>query len=552
MNENPAPLREREAWQALERHYDAIRDVRMRDLFEADPERFGRFSLDADSLVLDYSRNIATAKTIRLLVALARESGVETMRDRMFAGEHINSTENRAVLHVALRADRDDSFADGEQDCTADVHEVLARMETFVEHVVSGRYKGTTGKAIQSVVNIGIGGSDLGIAMATEALAGYRTPGIRCHTVSNIDGTQLADVTAEVDAETTLFVVCSKTFTTLETLTNANAARAWLTERLGESAVGSHFAAVSTNHEAMDRFGIAADNRFAFWDWVGGRYSLWSAVGLSIALAVGMDNFRRILAGGRVMDRHFRETQLDKNMPVLMALLAVWYNNFFKASTQAILPYDNRLHRFPAFLQQLQMESNGKRVDRRGHPVDVDTGAIIWGEAGSNAQHSFYQLLHQGTRLIPADFLLPVNASGPSQRQQNLAIANCLAQAQALMAGQTEEEVREQLEARGLDEKAVRALMPHKVHPGNRPSNTLIFPRLDPETLGKLVSLYEHKVFVEGVIWGINSFDQWGVELGKILASGLEDAVAAPGSASSSDDSIRGLLGLVGRWRESS
>ncbi len=540
------------AWKSLKDHYrEDMRQRQIRDLFRRDSDRYATFSLEACGILLDYSRNIVTRKTMRLLAGLARQAGVEGLRERMFAGESINATEGRAVLHVALRSDREDWYRVGDQDATEDVHRVLDAMLDFVDRVHSGAYKGyDCPEPFSDVVNIGIGGSDLGIVMAREALTHYRNPAVRLHCVSNVDGTQLADVLRMVDPRRTLFIVCSKTFTTQETLTNARAAREWLASRLGEEAVPTHFAAVSTNHEAMDEFGISPDNRFGFWDWVGGRYSIWSAVGLAVALYVGSDNFRRFLSGGRAMDRHFREAPLERNLPAIMAGLAVWYNDFFGAESQAVLPYDGRLWRFPAFLQQLHMESNGKRVCRDGHRQRVSTGTVIWGEAGNNAQHSFYQLLHQGTRLIPVDFLAPVNGSGTWQSQQNLALANCLAQAEALMEGQDEAAVRASLKDSGLSKAEIEALVPHKVHPGNRPSSLLLFERLNPETLGALVALYEHKVFVEGAIWGINSFDQWGVELGKRLAKGLEAAVTDPSAYAGKDTSTGGALEAISRWRD--
>jgi glucose-6-phosphate isomerase len=554
------------AWRALREHYrDDVARRHLRALFKRDPERFTRFSIEAEGLLLDYSRNLVTRKTLRLLQRLAAEAGIEAMRERMFAGEHINNTEDRAVLHVALRADRDDPFLDGDFDATAAVHEVLDRMDAFVRAVHSGQYAGHgTGRRITDVVNIGIGGSDLGIAMAVEALAGYAVPGLRVHCVSNIDGVGLGDVLARIEPGTTLFVICSKTFTTLETLTNARAAREWFVERLGAEAVRTHFVGVSTNHAAMDEFGISPTNRFGFWDFVGGRYSLWSAVGLSIALAIGMDNFRALLAGARAMDRHFHAAPPDQNLPVLLGLLSVWNTGFLGCESLAVLPYDSRLARFPAYLQQLHMESNGKRVGRDGRPVGVPTAPVLWGEPGSNAQHSFYQLLHQGTRKVAVDFLAPVLASGPSQAQHDLALANLLAQARALSEGLDIDEVRSQLEAAiaspeegdeeaaalyGSKLAAAKALAPHKVHPGNHPSTTLLFRRLDPETLGKLIALYEHKVFVESVIWGVNAFDQWGVELGKKLAGELAGAVADPDGFQGGDASTRGLLDVIARWR---
>lgn len=490
------------AWKNLLRHYrEDMRARTLSALFARDGKRAGRFALEANDLFLDYSKNHVNSTTRKLLLQLARQADVPAAINAMFSGEHINATEDRAVLHVALRAKISDTVA-LDTPGVPEVWEVLTRMESFVDAVHSGKIKGSSGRRLTDIVNIGIGGSDLGPVMASRALRMYWRDGMRFHSVSNIDGTQLADLTRALDPETTLFVVCSKTFTTQETMSNAHAARAWLVQCLDEDAVKDHFVAASTNHEAMDQFGIRADFRFGFWNWVGGRYSLWSAVGLSLALVVGMDVFRRLLAGGRRMDLHFRQAPLDANMPVMLALLGVWYNNFFGAQSHAVLPYDNRLARFPAYLQQLQMESSGKSVRMDGRPVRCDTGMVIWGEAGNNAQHSFYQLLHQGTRLVPVDFLLPAKSSGATQAAQNLATANCLAQAEALMDG---------FAADGLE--------PYRVHKGNNPSNLILFRQLTPEVLGQLIALYEHKVFVEGVIWGIDSFDQWGVELGKRLAS---------------------------------
>ena len=521
------------AWQALKAHYrEEISKRRLRDLFRRDSKRAERFTLPAGDLILDYSKNHLTSKTRKLLVSLAKQAGVAGAIEAMFAGEIINRTEGRSVLHVALRAKMSDRVA-LEVPGVTEVWETLDAIEAFVDAVHSGKACGYTGKAFTDIVNIGIGGSDLGPVMASRALRPYWQARMRFHSASNIDGTQLADLTAELDPARTLFVICSKTFTTLETMTNAAAARTWIVERLGRDAVEKHFVAASTNHEAMNEFGIRPDYRFGFWDWVGGRYSLWSAVGLSLALVIGMDAFRRLLAGGRVMDLHFRNTPLDENMPVLLALIGVWHNNFFGAETQAILPYDNRLDRFPAYLQQLQMESSGKRVRMDGKRVRSDTGMVIWGEAGNNAQHSFYQLLHQGTRSIPVDFILPVKSSGASQAQQDFAIANCLGQADALMDG---------FDAAGLE--------PYRVHRGDNPSNLILFDALGPETLGQLIALYEHKVFVEGVIWGIDSFDQWGVELGKKIASSLSGVVSAGKGYRGGNPSTRNLLNYVRRLRK--
>ncbi len=481
------------AWQALAEHFKGeMRSKHLRELHARDKQRAARCSLAAGDLTLDFSKTHTNATTRKLFRQLARQADVPAAIEAMFAGETINTTEGRPALHVALRSKISDMVA-LETPGVREIWEVLTRMEAFVEGVQSGRIRGSTRKKITDVVNIGIGGSDLGPVMASRALRPWWHPKLRFHAVSNVDGTQLEDLKQELDPERTLFVVCSKTFTTQETMANAHAARAWIVDKLDAVAVQYHFVAASTNHAALDDFGIRSDYRFGFWDWVGGRYSMWSAVGLSLAIVTGMDVFRRILAGGRLMDQHFCTAPLDQNLPVQLALLAIWYNNFFGAQTQAILPYTNRLDRFPAYLQQLQMESNGKSVRIDGKPVKCSTGMIIWGEAGNNAQHSFMQLLHQGTRFIPVDFILTDESA--------LATANCRAQARALMEGTTDD-----------------ALEPWRVHAGNRPSNTIHFPRLTPETLGQLVALYEHKVFVEGVIWGINSFDQWGVELGKKLA----------------------------------
>jgi glucose-6-phosphate isomerase len=537
------------SWQALRRHWrDDMKGRSLPELFARDKKRFERYSLRSGDLLLDYSKNLLNASTRKLLLRLAREAGIPRAIEAMFAGEAINTTENRPALHVALRAKISDRVAH-ELPGLAEVWRTLMQLEQFVAGVRQGDIRGSSGAGLTDIVNIGIGGSDLGVVMASRALREFWKPGMRFHSVSNVDGTELADLQKELDPKTTLFVVCSKTFTTLETLTNAQAAREWIVERLGSGAVRHHFAAASTNHAAMDEFGINPAFRFAFWDWVGGRYSIWSAVGLSLALLIGMENFQAMLGGARRMDQHFRHADAAENMPVLLALIAVWNNNFAGAESQAILPYDNRLDRFPAFLQQLQMESNGKSVRKDGRPVKVKTGMVIWGEAGSNAQHSFYQLLHQGTRLIPADFILPVRSSGAAQSQQDLAIANCLAQSEALMEGYPKERAREDLEAASCSSAEARALAPHKMHPGNRPSNTLMFEKLTPEVLGQLIALYEHKVYVEGVIWGINPFDQWGVELGKKLATDLADAVQDPERYQGGNKSTRALLEQASLWR---
>ncbi len=535
-------LKETPAWKALEAHYDKVKDLHMRDLFAEDPERFSKFSLRYDDLLLDYSKNRITAETHELLLGLARENEVQARAQRMFAGEKINFTEQRAVLHTALR-NRSNApvLVDGE-DVMPAVNEVLAHMRQFVESVRSGKWTGYTGKPITDVVNIGIGGSDLGPVMVTEALIPY-AGALQVHFVSNVDGSQIDDTLKHLDPQTTLFLVASKTFTTQETLTNASHARDWLLAAAGDkAAVAKHFAALSTNTDAVAEFGIDPQNMFEFWDWVGGRYSLWSAIGLSIALYVGMDNFEALLGGAHAMDQHFLNAPLEQNMPVTMALLGIWYHNFFGAETHAVLPYDEHLHRLPAYLQQADMESNGKRITRDNEVVDYTTGPIIWGEPGTNGQHAFFQLIHQGTRLIPCDFLTATCAHHSLSGQQRILFTNYIAQTEALMRGRTSEEAREELVADGVSGDALEALLPHKVFPGNRPSNSLLYPQLTPGMLGRLIALYEHKIFVQGIIWGINSFDQWGVELGKQLAKVIQKEMLSGESGSGHDASTNGLL----------
>jgi glucose-6-phosphate isomerase len=541
-------LTESPAWKALQEHRDRVSALHLRELFAQDPKRFEAFSLQAGELLIDYSKNRVTAETLRLLLALARQAEVERFRDRMFAGERINTTEDRPVLHVALRnrANRP-IFVDG-KDVMPEVNAVLAKMRAFSEQVRSGGWKGHTGKRITDVVNIGIGGSDLGPVMATEALRPYWQRGLRAHFVSNVDGTHLAETVKDLDAQTTLFIVASKTFTTQETLMNARSARAWLVEKLGEAAVPRHFVAVSTATAEVAKFGIDPANMFGFWDWVGGRYSLWSAIGLSVACAIGMDRFEEMLQGAHEMDEHFRTAPLERNAPVLLGVLGIWYFNFLGAHTQAILPYDQYLHRFPAYLQQADMESNGKRVDRSGREiVDYTTGPVVWGEPGTNGQHAFYQLIHQGTRLVPADFIAPLETHNPLGEHHRVLLANFFAQTEALMMGKTESEARTELEAAGTPPDRIAALLPHKQFPGNRPTNSIVFRKLTPRTLGQLVALYEHKIFTQGVVWDINSFDQWGVELGKQLAKKIEPELAAPGEVASHDSSTRGLINLYQR-----
>ncbi len=538
-------LVESPAWKALSSHHAAIAKTHMRDLFAADPGRFEAMTAEAAGVFVDYSKHRATAETLGLLVALARQAGVEAMRDRMFAGDKINVTEDRAVLHVALRnTSKRPILVDG-KDVTPEVDRVLAKMRAFVGRLHDGTWRGHTGKTITDVVNIGIGGSDLGPVMVTEALRPYWRAGMRVHFVSNVDGTHVAETCKRVDPETTLFVVASKTFTTQETLENAKSARAWLLERLGagDDAVKKHFVALSTNAKEVAKFGIDTDNMFEFWDWVGGRYSLWSAIGLSIACVLGMDRFDELLAGAHAMDEHFRTAPLERSLPVVLAMLGVWYSNFFGAETHAILPYDQYLHRFPAYFQQGDMESNGKRVDRAGAPITAySTGPVIWGEPGTNGQHAFYQLIHQGTRLVPCDFIAPVETHNPLREHHAILLANFFAQTEALMKGKTEEEARAELVAQGVSGARLDALVPHKVFPGNRPTTSILVQKIDPKTLGALVALYEHKIFVQGVVWNINSYDQWGVELGKQLAQRILPELAGDAKVASHDASTNGLI----------
>ena len=535
-------------WSALRVHYEFVRTLHLRDLFAQDEDRRRRFSLEAAGLFLDYSKNRILDETMRLLYALARRRRVEEWRDRMFAGEAVNVTEGRAALHVALRnRSGRPIFVDG-RDVMPDVFRVLERMGSFSDQVRSGVWKGYTGRRIKNVVNLGIGGSDLGPCMVTEALRPFVHPEMRFYFVSNVDGSHLHHTLEGLDPEATLFIVASKTFTTQETLTNARSARRWLVERIGnEAAVKRHFVAVSTNRREVEAFGIDPENMFEFWDWVGGRYSLWSAIGLPIVLAVGIERFHELLSGAHALDDHFRSAPLERNLPVILALLGIWYNNFFGAETYTVLPYDQRLHRFPAYLQQLDMESNGKGVDREGCPVPCMTGPVVWGEPGTNGQHAFFQLMHQGTRLIPADFLLAARADHPLEEHHRILAANCFAQTEALMQGRTEAQARAELESAGLSGEQVARLLPHKIFPGNRPSNTILYPQLTPRTLGGLIALYEHKVFVQGIIWNINSFDQWGVELGKQLAKRILPELAEGVVVGGHDSST---AGLIARWKE--
>lgn len=511
------------AWSALRDHAGRMRDQTMREMFARDPGRAERFSLQVADVLFDYSKNRVTDETLVLLCQLADECEVPRWIEMMFSGKRINETEGRAVLHTALRNRSDRPVLVDNEDVMPDVQRVLAQMRDFTQRVRAGAWKGHTGKLISDVVNIGIGGSDLGPAMVAEALRPYWQAGLKAHFVSNVDGTHLADTLKRVNPETTLFIVASKSFATQETLANAEAARAWLLRELGEeAAVAKHFVAVSTNRQKVTAFGIDPANMFEFWDWVGGRYSLWSAIGLSIATLIGMDAFEEFLFGAHAIDEHFRTAPLRENAPVLMALLGVWYGNFFRARSHAVLPYDQSLHRFPAYLQQADMESNGKQASRDGAVIDhYRTGPIVWGEPGTNGQHAFFQLLHQGTHLVPCDFIVPMQSHNPVDDHHAMLVANCFAQAEALMTGNTDDEVRAELESTGITAARIYALAPHKTFPGNRPSNMLAFKKLTPRVLGSLIALYEHKIFVQGVIWNIYSFDQWGVQLGKQLANAI-------------------------------
>ncbi len=529
------------ALDALQSHRRRLEKKPMRQMFAEDSARFDKFSATAGNILLDYAKNRIDDEAMAALFALAREAGVEARRDAMWAGEPINITEHRSVMHMALRYQGDEVMVGGENVMRA-VREVLGRMRNFSADVRSGDIVGSTGKPFTDVVNIGIGGSDLGPAMATLALEPYTRTDLRAHYVSNVDGAHIFDTLKHLDLETTLFVVASKTFTTDETMTNAHSARGVLSITLGEEAVPHHFAAVSTNLEACAEFGILPDRIFGFWDWVGGRYSVWSAIGLPVMLAVGSENFASFLKGAAEMDAHFLNTPLERNLPVIMGLLGVWYRNVWGFATHAVLPYDQHLSRFTAYLQQQDMESNGKSTTLEGMVPDYDTGPIVWGEPGTNGQHAFYQLIHQGTSVIPCDFLVAANPHEELPPHHLKLVANCFAQSEALMLGKNEKEVVAELGKAGMSAEEIAKLTPHKLFPGNRPSNTLVYKKLDPETLGMLVALYEHKVFVQGTIWGINSFDQWGVELGKQLAKALLPAVENTASSEGHDSSTRGLL----------
>jgi glucose-6-phosphate isomerase len=538
-------------WPKLEDHLPKIKDVKMKDLFASDPERFNKFHIQFKEILVDYSKNRITDETLSLLLELAEEAGVRTAIQKMFSGEKINETENRAVLHVALRNRKNSPiYVDG-QNVMSQVNTVLQKMEIFSKNIRSGDWKGFRGDRITDIVNIGIGGSDLGPVMVTEALRPFADREIAVHYVSNIDGTHLTEVLKKLDPATTLFMIASKTFTTQETMTNAFSARDWFLKQAGDSAhVPRHFVALSTNVTQVEEFGIDKDNMFEFWDWVGGRYSLWSAIGLSIACYIGFDNFSDLLRGAHDMDRHFLETPFEDNIPVILALIGIWYNNFFDAATEVILPYDQYMHRFPAYFQQGNMESNGKSASRDGERVDYQTGPIIWGEPGTNGQHAFYQLIHQGTKFIPADFLAPAISHNPIGEHHNILISNFFAQTEALMNGKTKEEVVAELKKVGKTGLEIEKLTPHKIFEGNKPTNSILFKKLTPRVLGSLIAMYEHKIFVQGVVWNIFSFDQYGVELGKKLAGNILLELQDDNPVNAHDPSTNGLINAFKEMRK--
>ncbi len=536
-------LTESAEWQALNAHLQDIWHVHMRDLFRDNPQRFEQFSVRLGDLLLDYSKNRITETTMQRLMDLARFSHVEEQRDRMYAGKKINCTEYRPALHIALRNRANTPILVDGEDVMPKVNAVLARMRTFSEQVRTGQWRGYNGQRITDIVNIGIGGSDLGPHVVCEAMKPFAQRGLKAHFVSNADATHLVETLKLVQPETTLFIISSKSFTTQETMLNAHSARSWFVDLVGmESAVAKHFVAVSTNHEATAAFGINPDNVFEFWDWVGGRYSLWSAIGLPIAIYLGMDHFEDLLEGAHEMDKHFAEAPLEHNMPVILAMLGIWYNNFFDAQSHAIMPYSQYLERLPAFLQQLDMESNGKTIDRESHRVNYLTGPIIWGQSGTNGQHAFFQLLHQGTKPVPADFLIPALSQNPLGLHHRVLFSNCLAQTKALMLGKTYSEAVEEMKAAGKSDLEIEEVIEHKVFEGNKPSNTIMFERLTPKTLGAIMAMYEHKVFVQGVVWNINSFDQWGVEYGKVLAGQIQQDLSHREPATHHDSSTNGLI----------
>ena len=542
-----------QSWKNLVDHFKEMKGVHMKDLFADDPDRFNKYSIRFNGILVDYSKNIITEDTLKLLLKLTDDVGLRDALNKMFTGESINETEDRAVLHTALRNRINIPVCVNDKNVMPEVNAVLSKMKDFSDKIISGEWKGFTDKKITDIVNIGIGGSDLGPVMVTECLRPYAKEGLEVHFVSNVDGTHITETLKQLNPETTLFLIASKTFTTQETMTNAFAAREWFLKCAKDHAyVAKHFVALSTNIEKVEEFGIDKDNMFVFWDWVGGRYSLWSAIGLSIACYIGYENYAELLQGAFEMDSHFRETPFERNIPVILALIGIWYNNFFGVQTEVILPYDQYMHRFPAYFQQGNMESNGKSVDRSGSRVDYQTGPIIWGEPGTNGQHAFYQLIHQGTKIIPADFLAPAISHNRIGEHHNILLSNFFAQTEALLNGKTKEEAIEELKRDGRSDEEIRKLYPHKVFEGNRPTNSILFSKLTPRALGSLIVMYEHKIFVQGVIWNIFSFDQWGVELGKQLAKRILPELEDDKQVDSHDSSTNGLINTFKEMRKSS
>lgn len=542
-----------QSWKNLVDHFKEMKSVHMKDLFADDPDRFNKYSIRFNGILVDYSKNIITEDTLKLLLKLTDDVGLRDALNKMFNGERINETEDRAVLHTALRNRLNIPVCVNDKNVMPEVNAILSKMKDFSDKIISGEWKGFADKKITDIVNIGIGGSDLGPVMVTECLRPYAKDGLAVHFVSNVDGTHITETLKRLNPETTLFLIASKTFTTQETMTNAFTAREWFLKCAEDHAyVAKHFVALSTNIEKVEEFGIDKDNMFVFWDWVGGRYSLWSAIGLSIACYIGYENYAELLQGAFEMDSHFRETPFERNIPVILALIGIWYNNFFGAQTEAILPYDQYMHRFPAYFQQGNMESNGKSVDRNGNKVNYQTGPIIWGEPGTNGQHAFYQLIHQGTKIIPADFLAPAISHNRIGEHHNILLSNFFAQTEALLNGKTKEEVTEELKGDGMSDDEIRKLYPHKVFEGNRPTNSILFSKLTPRALGSLIAMYEHKIFVQGVIWNIFSFDQWGVELGKQLANKILPELGDDEQVDSHDSSTNGLINVFKDMRESS
>ena len=544
---------ETQSWKNLVDHFKEMKNIHMKDLFVNDPDRFNKYSIRFNGILVDYSKNIITEDTLKLLLKLTDDVGLRDALNKMFTGESINETEDRAVLHTALRNRINIPVCVNDKNVMPEVNAVLSKMKDFSDKIITGEWKGFTDKKITDIVNIGIGGSDLGPVMVTECLRPYAKEGLEVHFVSNVDGTHITETLKQLNPETTLFLIASKTFTTQETMTNAFAAREWFLKCAKDHAyVAKHFVALSTNIEKVEEFGIDKDNMFVFWDWVGGRYSLWSAIGLSIACYIGYENYAELLQGAFEMDSHFRETPFERNIPVILALIGIWYNNFFGVQTEVILPYDQYMHRFPAYFQQGNMESNGKSVDRSGSRVDYQTGPIIWGEPGTNGQHAFYQLIHQGTKIIPADFLAPAISHNRIGEHHNILLSNFFAQTEALLNGKTKEEAIKELKRDGRSDEEIRKLYPHKVFEGNRPTNSILFSKLTPRALGSLIVMYEHKIFVQGVIWNIFSFDQWGVELGKQLAKRILPELEDDKQVDSHDSSTNGLINTFKEMRKSS